>query len=96
MSNYKGSVAVHTVCVVLQFTSIYTTLCDLFKLIYRHLLSCRGPALAGVHGFHTGKRDAGDSVGDGWRMKDTDSSSGAIIPTLFWGRLGLYTFFFRL
>ena len=34
----------------------------------------------------------GDSIGDGWRMKDTDSSSGAIIPTLLWGRLGLYTF----
>ena len=51
--------------------------------------TCRGPALPGVHGFHTGKRAWGDSVGDGWRMKDTDSSSGAIIPTLFWGRLGL-------
>ena len=38
-------------------------------------------------------RAQGDSVGDGWRMKDTDSSSGAINPTLFWGRLGLYTFF---
>ena len=29
----------------------------------------------------------GDSIGDGWRMKDTDSSSGAMNPTLFWGRL---------
>ena len=57
---------------------------------------CRGPAQAGVHGFHTGNGARGDSIGDGWRMKDTDSSSGVITPTLFWGRLSLYTFFFRL
>ena len=54
------------------------------------------PSRPKVEPRYTGNVARGDSVSDGWRMKDTDRSSGAITSTLFWGRLGLFIFFFRL